>query len=302
LVESTKLLVSLPPQLYVTPINYELTYPPRYNELPPDSALQELDNNHPVFSAARALIAKYNLHTLFKIRQLHHHETLNQGHIRVSRRDNAPKPEHDNPPGNLPNPARAQHETTTQPPSVIWTAPEEIEATDLQQISGLIFSVPPPGYQHIDEGGGEMANPPPPPLVVPSEFVYGQPAVVAQDIDPGFFAEFSDLILSNDGWASVLGLERLYGPVERMVEFSLDSGANVLVREKDMGERWQRMVQGKQWQFLTTGWAVSESGGVNSHGETRCVITGPAQHGRVTSNSAERNGFGISRWEEMVAM
>jgi hypothetical protein len=150
LIVSTRLLVHTP---YLMLADFLLIYG-RHNQYPLDTPFPQIDILSDGFKELCAIIAKYNIQSHFRLRLLHRHMTISEGHILL---------------GNI----------ITEPLGY-WTRPKAILDIDLQNIHGHIFSV---------DATSCTRNP----LLFPSEFREGPPVSVG-NIDGNFFTEFTDYL------------------------------------------------------------------------------------------------------------
>jgi hypothetical protein len=245
LIASTRLLVQ---NLYFLLSDFWLIHD-RHNRLPPDSPFPQIDVQSDDFKEICAIIAKHNAQRCFRLRLLHRHMTIPEGHILFGK--------------------------SIAEPLGYWTCSRPVGDIDLQNIHGHIFSVDMWGCT----SEGEMRCP----LLFPSEFREA-PAVGVEDIDGVFFTEFSDCVLKK-GLADVLGLEVMQGQAGKMVEFSFDIGS-LLLREEDMRAEWTEEMRGRSM-LRDTGWAITvEDGAVYQTGETRCV-TFETGHVKITNGQVK---------------
>jgi hypothetical protein len=146
-----------------------------HNQLPPDSPFPQIDVLSDGFNELCAIIAKYNVQSHFRLRLLHRHMTIPEGHILLG--------------------------TSITKPLGYWTRPTRISDIDLQKIHPHIISVDAASCTIEDE----KRNAP----LLPSEFREDPPVTVG-NIDGNFFTEFTNCIWAN-GLESTLGLEAIQG-------------------------------------------------------------------------------------------
>ncbi|KAH6699910.1 hypothetical protein BKA61DRAFT_621264 [Leptodontidium sp. MPI-SDFR-AT-0119] len=205
-----------------------------HNRFAPDTAFPQIDVLSDGFKELCAIIAKYNAQSHFRLRLLHRHTTIPEGHILFG--------------------------TGTTEPCGYWTRPTRISDIDLQKIHPHIISVDTASCTTDDEKRDA--------LLFPSEFREG-PLVSVGYIDGNFFTEFTHCLWTK-GLGNTLGLEVIQGQAGKMIEFSFDIGSLLLQEDKvaaDVRDGRREYVTLRE-----TGWSVTVKDGlVDTTGETRCV-------------------------------
>jgi len=205
----------------------------RHNRLPPDSPFPQIDVLSDGFKELSAIIAKYNAQSHFRLRLLHRHMTIPEGHILLG--------------------------TSITEPCGYWTTLARIPDVDLQRVHRHIISVDTTSCANE----GEKRNAP----LLPSEFREGPAS--ARNIDSNFFTEVTDCLWAN-GLENTLGLEAIQGQAGKMIEFSFDIGS-LLVKE-EVVEAEVREERTGHFTLQETGWAITiENGAVKHTGEVVCV-------------------------------
>jgi hypothetical protein len=219
-----------------------------HNRFPPDTAFPQIDVLSDGFKELCAIIAKYNAQSHFRLRLLHRHMTIPDGHILLG--------------------------TSITEPCGYWTTLARIPDVDLQRVHRHIISVDITSCA----SEGEKRNAP----LLPSEFREGPAS--ARNIDSSFFTEVTDCLWAH-GLENTLGLEAIQGQAGKMIEFSFDIGSLLLKEDKVKAE--VREERTGQFKFQETGWAVTVKGGaVDQTGEIRCVIV-QGQHIKVSNSQAK---------------
>ena len=196
----------------------------RHNRLPPDSPFPQIDVLSDGFKELSAIIAKYNAQSHFRLRLLHRHMTIPEGHILLG--------------------------TSITEPCGYWTTLARIPDVDLQRVHRHIISVDTTSCANE----GEKRNAP----LLPSEFREGPAS--ARNIDSNFFTEVTDCLWANS-LENTLGLEAIQGQAGKMIEFSFDTGSLLLKEEEVNAEvRGQLMLRDTGWAVTVEGEAVDQTG------------------------------------------
>jgi hypothetical protein len=186
-----------------------------HNQFPPDTAFPQIDVLSDGFNELCAIIAKYNVQSHFRLRLLHRHMTIPEGHILLG--------------------------TSITEPLGYWTRTVRIPDIDRQTIHPHIISVGAASCTTEDD----KRNAP----LSPSEFREDPPISVG-NIDGNFFTEFTDCLWTK-GWENTLGLEVIQGQSGKMIEFSFDIGS-LLVKEEDVNAEVREERRG-QFKLQETG-------------------------------------------------
>jgi hypothetical protein len=221
LIASTRLLVHAPCFMLA---NFLLIHG-RHNRLPPDTPFPQIDVLSDGFKELCAIIAKYNAQSHFRLRLLHRHMTIPEGHILLG----------------------------SSITGGYWTTPTRISDIDLRKIYPHIISVDAASYTTE----GEKRN------LYPSEFREGAPGSV-RNIDGNFITEFTDC-LWRKSLENTLGLEAIQGQAGKMIEFSFNVGSLLLkeqeVRAEVRGEgKGQFTFQVTGWAITIENGAVKHTG------------------------------------------
>ncbi|KAH8782177.1 hypothetical protein BGZ57DRAFT_886541 [Hyaloscypha finlandica] len=196
-----------------------------HNRFPPDTAFPQIDVLSDGFKELCAVIAKYNAQSHFRLRLLHRHMTIPEGHILLG--------------------------TSITELCGYWTTLARIPDVDLQRVHRHIISVDTTSCA----SEGEKRNAP----LLPSEFREGPPVSVG-NIDRNFFTEFADCLWAN-GLENTLGLEAIQGQAGKMIEFSFDIGS-LLLKEEEVREerRGQFKLQETGWTITVKDGTVYKTG------------------------------------------
>jgi hypothetical protein len=239
----------------------------RHNRFPPDTAFPQIDVLSDGFKELCAIIAKYNAQSHFRLRLLHRHMTIPEGHILLG--------------------------TSITEPCGYWTTLARIPDVDLQRVHRHIISVDTTSCS--SEGDKRNA------ALLPSEFREGPAS--ARDIDSNFFTEVTGCLWAN-GLENTLGLEAIQGQAGKMIEFSFDIGS-LLVMEEEVRAEVREEVRG-QPMIQETGWAVMVKGGtVYTTGKTECwIYPAPTGHVKIMNSKAKAvsDAIKILRDEGVLAM
>jgi hypothetical protein len=245
LIASTRLLVHAPCFMLANPFADLVSH----NQLPADSPFPQIDVLSDGFNELSAIIAKYHVQSHFRLRLLHRHMTIPDGHILLG--------------------------TSVTESLGYWTRPTRICDIDLHKIYPHILSVD--ATSSTSEGEKRNA------LLFPSEFREG-PQVSVGNIDGNFFTEFTDYLWAN-GLENTLGLEVIQGQDGKMIEFSFDVGS-LLIKEEEVRAEVREERSG-QFKLQETGWTITvKDGVVYKTGETRCA-TFTTGHVKVTDSKAK---------------
>ena len=166
----------------------------RHNRFLLDTELPHVDISSEEFSHICGLIVKYNVHSVVRIRHLHRHITVPEGHILLGTRINKP--------------------------FGYWIRPTPILDIDLHKIRPHILSVH--EMDSTTEGRNTKER------LVPSEFREGLPI----DIDRNFLTEFANYVRKKS-LENKFGLEAIEGHSKKMIEFSFDCGS-ILLEENEV--------------------------------------------------------------------
>jgi hypothetical protein len=196
----------------------------RHNRYPPDTAFPQIDVLSDGFKELCAIIAKHNAQSHFRLRLLHRHMTIPEGHILLG--------------------------TSITEPCGYWTTLARIPDVDLQSVHRHIISVDTTSCA----SEGEKRNGP----LLPSEFREGPAST--RNIDSNFFTEVTDCLWAN-GLENTLGLEAIQGQAGKMIEFSFDTGSLLLIEaavKADVTGQFTFQVTG--WTITIENGAVKHTG------------------------------------------
>ena len=201
-----------------------------------------IDTSSDAFGELCAIIVKFNAQDNYRVRLLHRHRTIPEGHILLG--------------------------TGISDPPGYWTRPIRISDIDLNEIHGHIYSID--AASLTKEHNSNMRNA----FLFASEFREGAPVDMGI-IDRKFFTEFTDCLLER-GLENTIGLEAVQGYAGKMIELSFDHGS-LLLNEEIVKAEAKRQLESRE-----TGWAVKVINGVTEKdGETRCIVY-PTGHVRAT--------------------
>jgi hypothetical protein len=144
-----------------------------HNQFSPDTAFPQIDVLFDGFKEFCAIIAKYNVQNHFRLRLLHRHTTILEGHILLG--------------------------TSITEPLGYWTRPARISDIDVHEIYPHILSVDVTSCTSEDEKRTA--------LLFSSEFREGSPINI-RNIDGNFITEFIDCLWTNS-LENTLGLEAI---------------------------------------------------------------------------------------------
>jgi hypothetical protein len=195
-----------------------------HNRFPSDTAFPQIDVLSDGFKELCAIIAKYNVQSHFRLRLLHRHMKIPEGHILLG--------------------------TSITEPCGYWTTLARIPDVDLQRVHKHIISVDTTSCA----SEGEKRNAP----LLPSEFREGPAS--AGNIDGNFFTEFTDCLWAN-GLENTLGLEAIPGQAGKMIEFSFDIGS-LLLKEEDVKAEVRGQFESREtgWNVKVKDGAVDKDG------------------------------------------
>ena len=190
-----------------------------------DTELPYIDRSSEEFNHICRIITKHEVHSHIRVRQLHRHRTIPEGHILLG--------------------------TRISKPLGYWVRPTPIVDIDLHKICPHILSV-----DVIDcavKRGRES-------LLLPSEFREGPPI----NIDHSFVTEFTNFV-REEGLERKYGLEVIEGQPKKMIEFSFDSGSILIeedevtskIKEAGCGEFTLRDTS---WAVTVEGGLVDQTG------------------------------------------
>lgn len=246
------------------PVAYVLLTRFSHNRLPTDTVLSEVDVLilSSEFKDLCAIIASHNAQDSFRLRLLHRHMPISEGHILLG--------------------------TDIQDASDAlgcWTTPSLISKIDLHNIHGHIFVV-----DTTSDGHGHL---------FPVEFREGPPPNIL-NVDYRFYSRFADYLRTN-GLENTFGLEAIQGQAKKTIEFSFDTG-NLLLDEVRVKPEvivkggGQFKLQDTVWSVTVRDGIVQYT-----TGETRCVsyTTG---HVKVTESKSGLDVMKILADEGVLAM
>ena len=220
----------------------------RHNRLPEDSAVPSMDSLLNEVKALCTIIAKHNVQNWVRIRLLHRHVLIPDGHIMLGRR----------------RPERFGY----------WTRPTPVHEIDKRKLFPHIISV----NKNAGDHEGDI-------FLCPSEFrIDGEDlSLNFKRVTHEFLAEFTNYVCMKS-LENTFGLQALQGENCRMIEFSFDT-ASILLDEKVIKIELRNSM--KQFSLLETSWVVTvEDGLVDQTNETRCVIVG-GKHVEWTNSKAK---------------
>ncbi|KAB5515599.1 hypothetical protein GE09DRAFT_575937 [Coniochaeta sp. 2T2.1] len=180
-----------------------------HNGFPSDTAFPDAKIPSHGFEALCAVIAKHGVEQSVRLRRLHQHFTIPDGHIQLGK--------------SIPH-SRA-----------FWTRPTPIDEVDLKNIHAYVLSL-----DNCLPDTGQYAP------LIPSEFREGPPGNV-RNISTDFVKEFVDCLRTN-GLENMFGLELREAPDRTMIEFSFHTASLLLGDEDVRAEvRQQAVLQVTGW-------------------------------------------------------